>query len=235
MRHITLRCLIVLVGTLSALPSQGQTASAPEHACDRLAQPPRQSFGRLPAFAEGVSFTAMRAGLAREACAEAMAEMPGEVRFVVYAARAADRDGDSAEAVRLYRQAADLGDPLAQNNLGAMYAAGEGGLKRSDREAAELYRLAAEQGLPAAQANLAVFYRRGGAGIRRDEREAVRLWALAADEGDAGAQNNLATMYAEGRGGLARDMDEARRLWKAAADQGNEEARRNLRRAGRRN
>ena len=33
---------------------------------------------------------------------------------------------DAVEAVRLYRRAADQGNTLAQNNLGTMYATGQG-------------------------------------------------------------------------------------------------------------
>jgi TPR repeat protein len=218
-------------GQLKALAGEAQGAGATD--CDRLAQPPRAAMGGLPALAEGVSFADLRWPGARAACAKAMADAPSEVRFVAFAARAADKGGDQKTAAQLYRAAADEGYPLAQTNLGVMYEDGQGGLARSDREAERLYRLAADQGFPAGQASLATFYVSGRGGLRRDDREAVRLWRLAADSGNAQAQNNLGKMYAEGRGGALRDLSEAARLWRLAADGGVAEARSNLRKVGR--
>ncbi len=226
--------LAFLVG-FAALPAVAQPAGAPEHECDRLAQPPRQAMGRLPAFAEGVGYANLRAGPASAACARAMTEAPTETRFVAYAARAANKGGDPREAARLYRAAADRGNALAQNNLGAMLEAGEGALPRNLQEAARLYRLAADQGLPGGQANLGTLYTSGRGGLPRDDREAVRLFQLAAEQEDAQAQTGLGVMYAEGRGGLPRDSKEAARMWRLAADQGSVEARNNLRKMGVRN
>ncbi|TPG55865.1 sel1 repeat family protein [Roseomonas nepalensis] len=201
--------------------------------CDRLAQPTRAAMGNLPALVNGVSLADLRWPAARAACARAMEEAPSEVRFVAFAARAADKGGDARAAARLYRAAADEGYPLAQVNLGVMYENGEGGLGRDDREAARLYRLAADQSYPAGQASLGTFLLAGRGGLRRNEAEAARLWRLAADGGNAQAQNNLGKLYAEGQGGLRRDMNEAARLWRLAAEGGVAEARNNLRRAGR--
>lgn len=225
---------LALTGALgTASTSSAAAETAPVQDCDRLAQPPQRTMGRLPALADGVDYASLRWPAARAACARAMAEWPGEVRFVAYAARAADKGGDPRDAVRLYRAAAEEGNAFALNNLGAMHQNGEGGLPRNEREAERLYRLAAEQDYPAAQANLAILYASGRGGLPRNDREAVRFWQLAAEQNDAGAQNNLGKMYAEGRGGLPRDMGEAVRMWRLAAEQGNAEARNNLRKAGR--
>ncbi len=215
-----------------AAPPVAAGPAAPEHECDRLAQPSRAVMGNLPALVEGVPATAIRAPAARAACARALAEFPAEARFLAFAARAADRAGDAREAVRLYRLAADQGYALAQNNLAAMFSRGEGGLPRSEREAERLYRAAADQGFPAAMSNLGTLYLAGRGGVPRNEREAVRLFRAAADTGEDAGQVNLGTMYAEGRGGLPRDMREAARLWREAAAGGSVEARNNLRRAG---
>lgn len=222
----------ILPSLLAATPAAAQPSGAPEHECDRLAQPPRQTMGKLPVFAEGVSYATLRGSAARAACARAMAEQPGEVRFVVYAARAADKAGNPREAARLYGLAADQGHALAQNNLGAMHEAGEDALPRNGREAERLYRLSADQDFPGGQANLGVLYATGRGGLPRNDREAVRLWMLAAEGEDAQAQNNLGRMYAEGRGGLPRDTREAARMWRLAADQGSTEAQNNLRKLG---
>src|SRR5688572_17510886 len=60
--------------------------------------------------------------------------------------------GDYAGALRLLRPLAAKGDPVAQSNLGFMYATGQG-LPRNLTEAAKWYRSAAEQGRAAAQYN----------------------------------------------------------------------------------
>lgn len=219
------------LGGLWSIQAMAQGAT-PETDCDRMAQPPRQTMGKLPALSEGVSYASLRGAAAREACARAMAEHPEDVRFIVYAARAADKAGDPREAVRLYRLGVDKGSALAQNNLGTMYEAGEGALPRNEREAQRLYRLAADQGLPGAQSNLGTMYASGHGGLRRDDQEAVRLWMLAAESEDSQAQNNLGKMYAEGRGGLRRDSQEAARMWRLAAAQGSVEATNNLRKMG---
>ena len=231
MTRLQIVCCVTMA-TLLAPAAMAQPAAAPEHECDRLAQPPRAAMGTLPVFAEGVGYASMRGSAARAACQRAMTDNPEEVRFMVYAARAADKAGDSREAVRLYRMAAEKGNPVAQTNLGVMYAAGEGALPRNPAEAVRLYRLAAEQGFPGAQANLGVMYALGQGGLRRDDREAVRLWMQAAEHEDSQAQNNLGKMYAEGRGGLPRDSREAARMWRLAAEQGSVEAQNNLRRMG---
>ena len=80
--------------------------------------------------------------------------LPDKVRSIAYAARVADKAGDPREAVPLYRRTADLGHPLAQNNLGRMYTEGRGGLPRDTREAARMWCMAADQGSTEAPNNL---------------------------------------------------------------------------------
>lgn len=238
---LSLFAALLMTPAMATAAGPSETATAPKAAtrpaeatdCDQLAQPPRASMGNLPALVDGVSYADLRWPAARAACARAMEEAPGEVRFVAFAGRAADKGGDASAAARFYRAAADEGYALAQVNLGVMLESGEGGLRRNDAEAARLYRLAADQDFPAGQASLGTFLLAGRGGVRRDEAEAVRLWRMAADAGNAQAQNNLGKLYAEGRGGLRRDMNEATRLWRLAAEGGVAEARNNLRRAGR--
>ncbi len=61
---------------------------------------------------------------------------------------------NDAQAVRLYRLAANQGMASGRNNLGAMYELGRGGLTADRAEAVRLYRLAARQGETNAQQNL---------------------------------------------------------------------------------
>lgn len=69
--------------------------------------------------------------------------------------------GNLAEAVRQFQQAARLGNPNAQINLGNLYDAGEG-VEMSFKFAAHYYRLAAKKGLPEAAYNLAFAYKNRG-------------------------------------------------------------------------
>ncbi len=60
---------------------------------------------------------------------------------------------DDAEAVRLYRLAAEQGHVVAQNNFGDMFYNGQG-VAKDDTEAIRWYRLAAAQGNTRATAAL---------------------------------------------------------------------------------
>ncbi len=57
---------------------------------------------------------------------------------------------DEAEAVRLYRLAADQGDAAAQYNLGRMFEKGKG-VEKDEAKAVRLYRLSAKQGYSPSQ------------------------------------------------------------------------------------
>jgi S1-C subfamily serine protease len=132
---------------------------------------------------------------------------------------------DYKEAVRLFRQAADQGDAVAQSYLGLMYQKGEG-VAKDAKVAVGWYRQAADLGNAWAQRNLGGMYYRGE-GVAKDYKEAVRWSRLAADQGDARAQNNLGAMYNGGEG-VAKDAKEAVRWYRLAADQGDAWAQWNL-------
>jgi hypothetical protein len=106
--------------------------------------------------------------------------------------------GDYPAALLILRPLAEKGDPLAQNNLGAMYALGQG-VTKSDADAATWYRLAADHGFAKAQNNLGVAYG-AGRGVPQDGAEAVKWLRLAADQGLADAEDNLGVIYANGQG-----------------------------------
>ena len=57
---------------------------------------------------------------------------------------------DEAEALKLFRLAAEQGNTQAQTNLGVMYTTGNG-VPKDEAEALKLFRLAAEQGNTQAQ------------------------------------------------------------------------------------
>jgi TPR repeat protein len=96
---------------------------------------------------------------------------------------------DESETVRLYRKAAEQGDPDAQNNLGVMYQNGRG-VRQDDAQAVTWYLKAAEQGHALAQNNLGFMYQNGRS-VRQDDSQAVRWYRKAAEQGYALGQYNL--------------------------------------------
>jgi len=93
------------------------------------------------------------------------------------------------------RKSADQGSAEAQNNLGAMYAKGQG-VPQSDAEAVRWYHLAAQQEDPEGISNLGTMYLQGR-GVECDFVQAFELFLKAANLGYAVAQNDLALMYAK--------------------------------------
>lgn len=99
---------------------------------------------------------------------------------------------DYKKAEKWYRKAAEQGDADAQNNLGVMYANGQG-TPKDEAEAVKWYRKAAEQGEAYAQNNLGVMYA-NGLGVVRDEKEAVKWYEKSAKQGHKIAKKNLEGM-----------------------------------------
>jgi TPR repeat protein len=97
---------------------------------------------------------------------------------------------DETAAVAWYRRAAEQGDASAQNNLGVMYANGQG-VRQDDALAVHWYGLAAEQGHALAQYNLGGMYN-SGRGVERDTVRSYMWMLLAADAGDPAASANKA-------------------------------------------
>jgi TPR repeat protein len=132
---------------------------------------------------------------------------------------------DEAEGVKWFRKAAEKNLALAEYNLGACYAFGQG-VAKDQVEAVKWYRRAAEQNLAQAQFNLAVCYAEGY-GLRKDETEAVNWYRKAAERNHAGAQNNLAACYEVGQG-AEKDLAAAANFYRKAAERGVAEAQTNL-------
>lgn len=92
---------------------------------------------------------------------------------------------DYAEAMRLYRQAASMGNATAEANMGFLYAKGYG-VPQDYAQSVHWYLMAAKKGQREAQHNLALKYWHGQ-GVARDETQA-RYWmqkSAAADDTDA--------------------------------------------------
>jgi hypothetical protein len=83
-----------------------------------------------------------------------------------------------AEAVRLYRRAADDGNPVAMVNLGNLYATGRG-VPPSDAEAVAWYRKAAELGNAGGERALGLMYLEGR-GVPQNLGEASKWLKLVA-------------------------------------------------------
>ncbi|MBX9635634.1 MAG: sel1 repeat family protein [Magnetospirillum sp.] len=92
---------------------------------------------------------------------------------------------------------AEKGNPVAQNNLAALYAMGEG-VAKDFKLAAQWYGKAAEQGYAIAQHNLGGMFE-SGQGVEKDPATAAVWYALAAEQGDGWAQVSLATLHAAGK------------------------------------
>jgi TPR repeat protein len=88
-----------------------------------------------------------------------------------------------------WQERAEAGSPFAQNNLGIMYAQGEG-VPENDVEAIKWFRLAAEQGHTGAQYSLGVMYAAGN-GVSQSYIIAYAWWNIAAMSGHKNASRNL--------------------------------------------
>ncbi|KAJ1637798.1 hypothetical protein T492DRAFT_900691 [Pavlovales sp. CCMP2436] len=118
---------------------------------------------------------------------------------------------DQAEALRLYTQAAEQGDAVAQLRLGNCHMTGND-MPHDEKKAAK-------QGLALGQFSLAQCFELG-AGVVQDDEEAVKLFRQAAKQGFACARWRLGDMYAQGNRSLAQNDEEAARLYRQAAEQG---------------
>jgi len=90
---------------------------------------------------------------------------------------------DYPEAMKWYRQGAELGDSICQYNLGLMYHQGKG-TSQDYREAVKWFRGAAEQGCAISRLQLAILYKKG-LGVPENWGEAYK-WATLAVEGFKG-------------------------------------------------
>ena len=128
---------------------------------------------------------------------------------------------DEAEAVRLYRLAADANHAGAQVSLGNCLLRGIGCERNPDEAVAWLSR-AAGQGNLGAMNDLAFCFR-NGIGVDKDDTEAF-LWAMkAAESGHPGAQAFVGECYLEGYG-VEANQRRADDWLQRAARQGNERA-----------
>ncbi|WP_298046243.1 tetratricopeptide repeat protein, partial [uncultured Cardiobacterium sp.] len=100
---------------------------------------------------------------------------------------------DYATALEKWRTLAEAGDAAAQNNLGVLYAEGQG-VAQDYAQARTWFEKAAAQGHANAQNSLGFLYAKGQ-GVAQDYAQAHAWWEKAAAQGHAEAQFNLGTLY----------------------------------------
>ncbi len=125
--------------------------------------------------------------------------------------------GSNEAAFRLFAERAVNGDPVAENNLGALYLKGKGTARNFDL-ARKWFEQAAKQGFPVAKQNLGMIYLRGY-GVVEDPVVAARWMEAAAADGEREAQFFTALFYYRGNG-VTQDYQRARQWFGRAADQG---------------
>jgi TPR repeat protein len=131
------------------------------------------------------------------------------------------RANDFATAAPLFLEAARLGHPGAQLQIGWHYRYGKG-VPRNPGEAARWYARSAQQGNAIAQCNLGSMYE-DGEGVREDWIEAARWYARSAKQNYRGGLVALARAYMFGIG-VPQNRAKAVELYTRAADQGDEKA-----------
>jgi uncharacterized protein len=169
------------VAPVKPAPDPAPSAPAPAAAvtdCDRLGA---RRFDPQ-AVAAGVDMQDMDGAAALAACRNALAAAPAEARFLFQAGRAHQKLKQYADALALYRQAADRGHAAAETALAFANADGLG-VAVNAREAERLYKSAAAKGDTQAMHNLGWMYD-GGRGVPRDVKEAARLVVGAIEKGN---------------------------------------------------
>jgi TPR repeat protein len=129
-------------------------------------------------------------------------------------AAAAQRRGDYATALNLYRPLADQGNADAQNNLGILYTEGLG-VPQDYTEAAIWFRKAADQGNALAQNNLGILYARGQ-GVAQDYVSAYVWLTLAAAQGDRDAAKRKDVIAQQMKPAQIAEAQELIRQWTAS-------------------
>jgi len=126
-----------------------------------------------------------------------------------------DRNGrclvrrNSPYSVRLFRRAAESGDPTAAGGLGYAYDVGQG-IRRDKDLALKWYRRAARSGNTTAASNVATVFRDGG-NLSRAHQWLLRTVEMG--DGDAAVSAGYGYLYEIG---VRRDVNSARRMFRRA-------------------
>jgi hypothetical protein len=128
------------------------------------------------------------------------------------------QSGDQSGAIKLARQAAEAGNPMAQLRLAVSYDKGSG-VPRDLHEAVNWYSKAAAQGEPASQAELGSMYEGGVGGVPENWDLAARLYYVSAMQGWANGQFLLGRAFEFGIG-VPQNREAAIEWFRQAAEQG---------------
>ncbi|MCW4116444.1 sel1 repeat family protein [Aurantimonas sp. MSK8Z-1] len=154
------------------------------------------------------------------ACEAAHAALPNDARLAFQLGRSYFAAGRPEDATRLYKTAADAGEPLATYEYaGALYSGS--GVPVDKRGAAAAYD-GITDAVPLARDQLAemLFY---GDGVPADQARAMALWTAGAEAGDPLAQYNLAVQYVLGTA-VPADPHKAEENFLKASQQGDADA-----------
>jgi len=200
--------IVIAAATMLAGPHALRAQSADLVLCDRIAADPADpdkpaDIKGTPSVAPSDIATAIRyCRIAAGSSRRAMYQL----------GRAYAANKQSAEAIAVWRKAADKGSSSAMVELGVLYGTGAG-VARDDAQARKLFERAAAAGNPRGVTNLAAL---GGGGAADPAREREMLAKAA--ETNPEAQYQLGVLLADGSGG-ARDDAGARSLFEKAAAQ----------------
>ena len=131
------------------------------------------------------------------------------------------------KAVKLFKEAAEQGHFMAQNDLGTMYIEGIGIEKNLSKGIYWIEKSASRSYDPTALYNLAQAYRKGN-GVKKDTEKALKYYKISAKQDYSSAQYNLGVFYENGHLNLAKDLISAKEYYLSAAKQGHSGAQNNL-------
>jgi localization factor PodJL len=140
----------------------------------------------------------------------------------VYENAMRELDIGDANGVANLTQAANLGYPLAQYHLSAMYNTGAAGLAKDPVKARQWAERAASAGVPDAMYNLGLYLFKGTGGAT-DQTQAAEWFRRAAMAGLPNAQFNLANLYENGAG-VPQNLTQAYLWYQIAARSGDRDA-----------
>ncbi len=112
----------------------------------------------------------------------------------------------------------DRSDPKAINNVGWLWARGEGGVKQNYAEALNWWKYAARLGYSPSMNNVGLLYANGH-GVKQDYDEAFKWWRRAAERGNAWAMNAIGDLYENGQG-VPQSYELALKWYQEAATEG---------------
>lgn len=128
---------------------------------------------------------------------------------------------DMPRAVRLAKEGADAGDPMAQHVLASFFYLGQG-VEKDVGKYMYWLRKAADSGWIRSQTDIATAYFRG-VGVDKDFKLAEHYYLLAAGSGDLDAQKALGGMYGLGTNGFPKKPTEGFK-WAAKAAESDDPA-----------